>query len=232
MAGRELRAADVALLVPLVILGAALRFHAIGTGLWYDEIVTLVESVRAPLGEIVTRFAGDNHHPLYSVLAHLAVALVGEEPWALRLPAALFGVATIPLLYGLGRLVTSRVESGAAALILTVSYHHIWFSQNARGYTAVLFLVLLSTYALLRWLDERRPSFLGCSPSARRSGRTRTSRPCSLPSGRRRRLPSGGRQGTRPHGSGKPGRGPSWRSPAPRSSRCSCTHPCCSTSAR
>lgn len=160
MAGRTLRAADAALLVPLVILGAALRFHAINTGLWYDEIVTLVESVRAPLGEIVTRFAGDNHHPLYSVLAHLAVALFGEAPWALRLPAALFGVATIPLLYALGRLVTSRVESGAAALILTVSYHHIWFSQNARGYTAVLFLVLLSTHALVRWLDERRPSFL------------------------------------------------------------------------
>ena len=49
---------------------------------------------------------------------------------------------------------TSRLEAAGAALILTVSYHHIWFSQNARGYTAVLFFVVLSTYALLRWLGS------------------------------------------------------------------------------
>lgn len=148
------------LLGALVIVGTALRVYGIGTALWYDEIVTLVESVRSPFAEIVTRFPGDNHHPLYSVLGHIAVAVFGEQPWALRLPAAAFGVATVPLLYLVGRRVTDRTEAGAAALILTVSYHHIWFSQNARGYTAVLFCVLLSTYALLRWFDERRRSFV------------------------------------------------------------------------
>jgi hypothetical protein len=144
----------------LAALGAWLRFHRIDGGLWYDEILTLVDSVRAPLADILTRFPGDNHHPLYSVLAHVAIAAFGESPWALRLPAALFGVATIPLLYLVGRLVSDRLEAGAAALILTVSYHHIWFSQNARGYTAVLFFVLLSTYALLRWIDDGRRSFI------------------------------------------------------------------------
>jgi hypothetical protein len=149
----------VPLIVALVIVGAALRFYRLDTALWYDEIVTVVESVRLPLADIVTRFGGDNHHPLYSVLAHLAVSVFGEQPWALRLPAALFGVATIPLLYVFGREVAGRVEAMAAAVVLTVSYHHVWFSQNARGYTAVLFFVLLSTYALLRWLDTRRSWF-------------------------------------------------------------------------
>ena len=150
---RQIRAADVLWMALLTVAGAALRLHGIGTSLWYDEIVTLLESVRAPLVDIVTSFAGDNHHPLYSVLAHVAVTVFGEEPWALRLPAALFGAATLPLLYRLGREVTTPVESVGAALILMVSYHHVWFSQNARGYTAVLFFVVLSTYALLRWLD-------------------------------------------------------------------------------
>jgi 4-amino-4-deoxy-L-arabinose transferase-like glycosyltransferase len=97
---------------------------------------------------------------LYSVLGHLAIVAFGEAPWALRLPAALFGIATIPMLYVLGRVVTDRREAAAAALILTVSYHHIWFSQDARGYTALLFCVLLSTYALLRWLDTGQRRFL------------------------------------------------------------------------
>jgi hypothetical protein len=158
--GHALRRIDLLVIVTLVIVGAALRFYRIGTALWYDEIVTLVESVRQPLSEIVTRFPGDNHHPLYSVLAHLAVGAFGEQPWALRLPAALCGVASIPLLYLVGRRVTGRMEAAAASLILTVSYHHVWFSQNARGYTAVLLAVLLSTYALLRWLDGRNRSFI------------------------------------------------------------------------
>jgi uncharacterized membrane protein len=151
---------ELPFLVTLTAIAALLRFYRIGTPLWYDEIVTLVESVRSPLLDIVTRFAGDNHHPLYSVLAHLSVAVFGETPSSLRLPAALFGIASVPLLYLLGRSITRRVEAGAAAAILCVSYHHIWFSQNARGYTAVMFGVLVSTWALLRWLDEGRRGWL------------------------------------------------------------------------
>jgi hypothetical protein len=59
-----------------------------------------------------------------------------------------------------GRSAASRLEAGAAATILAVSYHHIWFSQNARAYTALLVCVLLSTHALVRWLDTRRGSLL------------------------------------------------------------------------
>jgi mannosyltransferase len=136
----------------LVILGTALRLYQLGTALWYDEIVTVLLSVRPALGTILTHFPGNNDHPLYSVLAHLCVSLFGENPWALRIPAALFGIASIPLLYLLGTEVTSRLESALAVSILTVSYHHIWFSQNARGYTMLAFWVLLSTYLLLRWL--------------------------------------------------------------------------------
>src|SRR5919106_3235672 len=138
MTNRSLRGADVGFLVVLIILGAGLRLYRLNTGLWYDEIVTVLNSVRPPLREIVSHFPSNNDHPLYSVLAHVAVIAFGEEPWALRLPAVLFGVLTIPIIFALGLVVTNRLEAGAAALILTVSYHHIWFSQNARGYTLLL----------------------------------------------------------------------------------------------
>ena len=152
--------ADWLLLGVLIALGTALRFHQLGTALWFDEILTLLESVRLPLREIVTHFPGNNDHPLYSVLAHLSVRAFGETPWALRLPAAVFGVAAIPLLYWLGSTVTERREAAAACVILTVSYHHIWFSQNARAYTALLVWALLSTVAIIRWLDTGKRSYL------------------------------------------------------------------------
>ena len=158
--GRTLHAGEVGFLAILAAVGAALRLYRLDTGLWFDEIVTLLDSVRHPLGHIVTHFPSNNDHPLYSVLAHLSVSASGESPWALRLPSVLLGVAAIPLLYVVGAAVTTRLEAGAAALILTVSYHHVWFSQNARGYTALLFCVLLSTHALVRWHQTGRRPFL------------------------------------------------------------------------
>src|SRR6185369_1793936 len=43
------------------------------------------------------------------------------------------------------------------AALFTFSYHHVWFSQNARGYSGLLFWVLLSSYFLIRALREDRP---------------------------------------------------------------------------
>jgi hypothetical protein len=147
-------------LAALTVVGLALRLYRLDTGLWYDEIITLITSVRLPLGEILTHFPGNNDHPLYSLMAYFAVALFGEASWSLRIPAALFGVASIPMLYLVGTKVTGRFESILAASILTVSYHHIWFSQNARGYTTLTFAVLLSTYLMLCWFEHRKTSYL------------------------------------------------------------------------
>src|SRR5829696_6498101 len=117
----------------ITVAAVVLRVIGLDHGLWYDEIVTLVQSVRPSLSTIVTQFPGANNHPLYSVAAHLSVAAFGEEAWSVRLPAMLFGVATVPLLFWLGSAVSDRREALLGAALLAVSYHHIWFSQNARG---------------------------------------------------------------------------------------------------
>lgn len=133
----------------LTALAACLRIVGMNRGLWWDEIYFLIVSVRHPLSEIITIFPGDTQHPLYSILAKLSVVAFGEHPWTLRLPAVIFGVASIPALYLLAASVTSRLEALLAAALLAISYHHVWFSQNARGYTMLAFWTLLSTYFLL-----------------------------------------------------------------------------------
>jgi uncharacterized membrane protein len=129
--------------------------------LWLDEILTLVDSVRKPLAHIVTVFPGNNQHTLYSVLAHVSIGSFGESPWSLRLPALLFGAATPPLLYLFVREFAGRIEALLAGLLLAVSYHHVWFSQNARGYSALAFFALLASWLLLRGLRRgKRSDFL------------------------------------------------------------------------
>ncbi len=139
----------------LTALAAVLRAIALNQQLWYDEILTLLDSVRQPLGTIVTTYA-QNQHALYSVLARISILLLGDQAWTLRLPAVLFGVLTVPALYFCARLLASRREALLACAMLTVSYHHVWFSQNARGYTGLVFFALLATYFFIRGMQNQR----------------------------------------------------------------------------
>jgi uncharacterized membrane protein len=142
----------------VLAIAAALRLPGLDAQLWYDEIATLVVSVRQPLSTIMTVFPGVNQHPLYSVLAHGSVQLFGETPSAIRLPAAIFGVVAVWTVWDAGRIILSRADALAAAVLVATSYHHVWFSQNARGYTLLATFTLLSTSLLLRigQRDDRR----------------------------------------------------------------------------
>jgi hypothetical protein len=141
----------------ILVVALVLRLYALNEGLWLDEVLGLVWYVRKPLGEILTTFDSEAQHFAYSILAHISIGVFGESAWALRLPAALMGVASIWALYLVGRQVAGRREGLLSAALLTISYHHVWFSQNARGYTGVLFCALLATWLYLRGMSERRP---------------------------------------------------------------------------
>lgn len=140
-------------LASIVMVALVARGIGLDGGLWVDEIYSLVRSFRAPVVGILTEFWGDNHHPLYALLAHGSRALFGESAWAVRLPAMLLGVAAVPMVYLVGARLVPRREALLAALLLAVSYHHVWFSQNARGYSAIALLALVTTWALLRAVD-------------------------------------------------------------------------------
>lgn len=136
------------LLAALITAGILLRAYQLNAGLWLDEILTLVKYARLPVGEIVTFYDSENQHFLYSLLARISLVSFGESVWALRLPAVIFGVLSIPTMYLLGCELTDRLEAMLAAALLTFSYHHVWFSQNARGYSGLLFWAILSSWLL------------------------------------------------------------------------------------
>ncbi len=148
-------AREVGLLLALLALALILRLVALGEGLWFDEIDTLVHHVRLPLGELLTTFESKNQHLFYSVLARLAFELFGESAWALRLPAALLGVLGVWATWRFARSIAPPFEAGCAAALLACSYHHVWFSQNARGYTGLLLFTVVGSECFLRMLSAR-----------------------------------------------------------------------------
>ena len=147
---------DVTWIVGILALALALRVFKLDASLWFDEIETVIKYIHIPTTELLVTYENLNNHMLHSLLAQLSVGLFGESAWALRLPAMLFGVASIWALWRLTHEVLTPWEARFAALLMAVSYHHVWFSQNARGYTGLLFFGLLATWLLVRSL--KRPS--------------------------------------------------------------------------
>jgi mannosyltransferase len=117
-----------AALAGILATALGLRLHRLGEGLWYDEINVRVLYMGMSFGEILTTYQSESQHFPFTLLARACFALFGEGPASLRLPAALFGAGSVAALYLLARQVTSPREALLSAGLLTVSYHHVWFS--------------------------------------------------------------------------------------------------------
>lgn len=138
------------------LLAGALRFYGLNSDLWIDEITTVFDYLDVSPFHILVAYTSSNNHLLNTLLVQGMVHAVGMKEWAIRLPAVLLGIACIPAIYYLARTALGRRESVLAAFLLSVSYHHIFFSQNARGYTGLLLWGMLGTAFFLRGLTSTR----------------------------------------------------------------------------
>ncbi len=101
--------------------------------------------------------------PLYLYAAVPTVAIFGISPLGVRLPAALFGIATIPLFYLLVKeIVGGGVETDRArklglfaAFLLAFSPWHIQYSRAAFEVTQLLFFFIGGMYFFLRALRDK-----------------------------------------------------------------------------
>ena len=166
---RRATSTDRRWLVVILALAAGLRLWHLNAPLWHDEIQTLVTHVHLGWGEMLQSYSM-NHHYLHNLAAKLSIALFGEAPWAVRLPAMLFGLATIWATWALAREIAGVTIAHVTALLLALSYHEIWFSQNARGYTGLAFFSTLGLLFFLRGIraPDRRTwlSFALCLAGA------------------------------------------------------------------
>lgn len=136
----------------ILLVAAVARIVHLNSPLWYDEILTVTTHLLPGWGAFFTDYSM-NHHYFHDLFAKATIDTFGESPWSVRLPAMLFGVAGIAAMWVLARDIAGAGPAHVTALLLAASYHHIWFSQNARGYTA---LALFSTLGLIFFLRGMR----------------------------------------------------------------------------
>ncbi len=79
-----------------------------------------------------------------------------DDRW-LRLLSVAFGCATIPAVYALGAALFSRAAGLWGATLLSVTYVHVRYSQEARMYALMVLLFALALWGLVLATRQERP---------------------------------------------------------------------------
>lgn len=142
-------------LVALTALAAALRFSTLSVqSYWLDEAVT-VRLLHHSLGGMLAAIPdSESTPPLYYVLAWLWSKLFGTGEAGLRSLSALFGTATVPLVYLAGARLAARRAGLVAAALAAVDPLLVWYSQEARAYALLVLLTTASLAAFARVLER------------------------------------------------------------------------------
>lgn len=146
---------DNYLLLLIFLSGFGIRILGLGTeSIWYDEAVSIAASKLSLFEQIRWNFMeSDNNPPLYYAILHFWVYIFGDSEFSSRLPSAIFGSCSILAIYAVGNLLFDRKTGLLAALILATSVFHVWFSQEARAYSLLTLLTLVSFYYFLKLMD-------------------------------------------------------------------------------
>jgi mannosyltransferase len=136
-----------------ILLGALLRFHTLGeNGYWYDEVI-MIHVAQQDLSVLFEDFPG-GRPPLYVVFAHAWVEIFGTSEQATRSLSAILGVASIGLLYVVGRELFDRRVAIISSFFMAISEFQIWYSQDFRYYPLMVLLTLLSFLFYVRALKS------------------------------------------------------------------------------
>jgi 4-amino-4-deoxy-L-arabinose transferase-like glycosyltransferase len=142
---------DKLILFLVVICAVVLRFYDLGgESYWYDEIIM----VRVAQDNIWTIVEG-GRPPLYIIPSHFWIKLFGTEEFATRSLSAILGVASIPLIYSVGRELLDRKVGLISAFLMAVSQFQIYYSQDFRYYSLFVLMTLLSFYFFIVVLRSR-----------------------------------------------------------------------------
>jgi len=140
-------------LLSLILLGGLwLRIYKLGShDLWFDEAIT------SYIAGSIEHIPFDKNPPLYYILIHFWTKFFGNYEFQLRFLSAICGTASIFMLYKIGRLLLDKKAGLISAFLLSISPIHIWYSQEARGYTLSIFTILVAIYFFISALRKNKP---------------------------------------------------------------------------
>ena len=152
---------EIFLIFLCLLIGFALRFYTFDQkSLWIDEVHTFNDSRDNLKGQL--KYYKENptnlHPPLFYILTHIFYPFNKPEK-DLRIIPLIFGTLSIPMIYLLARSFSPTIAL-PCALSLTFMTYHIYFSQDGRMYSLIMFFGMLSLYFFIHYLKTSKKSYL------------------------------------------------------------------------
>jgi len=150
-------------LTGLTALGIAVRFASLGMQSYHhDEVITAARVIPGSFTEMFDQVKGsESNPPLYYVLAWGWAKVFGTGEVGLRSLTALFGAATVPVAFLIGRELASNRAGLIGAGLVALSPMLIWYSQEARSYALLIFFGALALLFFARALRTGEGRDLG-----------------------------------------------------------------------
>jgi len=153
----------MALLVILVAFGCFLRFYRLTEqSLWYDEGVSLEFSEGSSAGEVIDKLSStqtsERYQPLYFVLLHSWRGLFGSSEGALKSFSAILGVLALIVFAFVARTFLDERARVAAVGFMALSSFAVYYSQEVRPYSLLLFLCVLHWFLIGRLFLSETPA--------------------------------------------------------------------------
>ncbi len=144
-----------------LLIGFALRFYTFDQkSLWIDEIHTFNDSKDGFKDQL--KYYKENptnlHPPLFFIITHLFYPFSNPER-DLRIIPLIFGILSIPMMYLLARSFSPNIAL-PSTLSLTFMAYHIYFSQDGRMYSMVMFFGMTSLYFFMTYLTTLKKKYL------------------------------------------------------------------------
>ncbi|HUW95528.1 MAG TPA: glycosyltransferase family 39 protein [Anaerolineae bacterium] len=144
------------ILVLVLLVAFGLRLYSLpDKEMWYDEAFAVLYAENE-LGSIVygtitpvEGAAADIHPLLYYFFLHGWMG-IGQSPFLVRFPSVVFGLVSICLLFRIAKELFDAQAALLAATLAAISPFHIWYSQEARMYSLLCLLSLLSIYLFVK----------------------------------------------------------------------------------
>jgi hypothetical protein len=147
----------------ILMLGTILRFWALGQeSLWLDELATAAR-INLSWADLLNHLVEMKYHPpLHYLLLKAWASAAGHSEYALRSLSAVCGVLSLLVLYRVALLLVSRKAALLTVFFSAISVYRITYAQEARFYSLMALLALLSMYFFIRlWKTPSWKYYLG-----------------------------------------------------------------------
>jgi 4-amino-4-deoxy-L-arabinose transferase-like glycosyltransferase len=135
-------------------LGLAVRCVGLGVQSYHhDEVITVMRVLPGSFADMLGAVKhSESNPPLYYAFAWVWAKAFGSDEVAIRSLSALFGAATVPVVFLAAREALSARAGLIAAALVALNPMLIWYSQEARSYALLVLLCSLSLFFFLRSL--------------------------------------------------------------------------------